>query len=253
MNCEKNAIQQNLKQMFSIIDEAIEKNIDILVFPEMNITGFSDPFKYPDMIITLESEPIKQLLDYTDKLPIKIIAGIIEKNPGNKPYITQFVIERGQISSVYRKITIINEEIPWFSAGSLRDTKIFFLNDIPTGMSVCADIDNEDLFKTYAIQGAKLVFESAAPGLYGSQETRNWKEGFEWWRGECLAKFSSYARKHKLWIFVSTQAGRTKDEDFPGGGYVFSPSGDCLYSTPDWNDYRVYLEVDLDNYFAREI
>lgn len=54
-----------------------------------------------------------------------------------------------------------------------------------------------------------------------------------------------YAQKYKLWIAVATQAGRTIDEDFPGGGYVFSPDGKRVFNTLNWSPQAVYLELDL--------
>jgi predicted amidohydrolase len=45
--------------------------------------------------------------------------------------------------------------------------------------------------------------------------------------------FSQYARANRLSIAVATRAGRTCDEDFPGGGYVFGPDGTCLCATPN--------------------
>ncbi|UCH32538.1 MAG: hypothetical protein JSV05_03930, partial [Candidatus Bathyarchaeota archaeon] len=52
--------------------------------------------------------------------------------------------------------------------------------------------------------------------------------------------------KYDLWVAVATQAGRTVDEDFPGGGYVFAPNGQCLYATPNWSPNAVYLDINLD-------
>jgi hypothetical protein len=54
---------------------------------------------------------------------------------------------------------------------------------------ICADIGNEQIFAECARQGAQIVFELAAPGLYGEQATRNWQSGFAWWEGECQNYF----------------------------------------------------------------
>jgi predicted amidohydrolase len=89
--------------------------------------------------------------------------------------------------------------------------------------------------------------------LYGEQGTRDWQSGYNWWKGECQKYLSKYAKKYKYWIAVATQAGRTRDEDFPGGGYVFAPDGSCLYATPDGSAGAVYLELDLDNKTVTEI
>lgn len=95
------------------------------------------------------------------------------------------------------------------------------------------------------------MFELAAPGLYGDQATRNWRSGFEWWRDKCQEHLSEYARDTGMWIAVATQAGRTVDEDFPGGGYVFAPDGRRLYATPDWSPGASYVEIGLETQRVR--
>src|SRR5579885_2123840 len=113
------------------------------------------------------------------------------------------------------------------------------------GVAICADIDTPEIFAQQARQGARIIFEAAAPGLYGEQETRNWRSGYEWWQSECHQKLGRYARENDIFIAVATQAGRTSDEDFPGGGYVFGPTGACLLSTEDWSENVLYAELPI--------
>ena len=82
--------------------------------------------------------------------------------------------------------------------------------------------------------------------MYGEQESRNWQSGYEWWENECRKHLSAYAKKYGLWIGVATQAGRTINEDFPGGGYVFAPTGKRLYATVDWRPNAAYLSIDFE-------
>jgi hypothetical protein len=93
----------------------------------------------------------------------------------------------------------------------------------------------------------------AAPGLYGEQAMRNWEAGYAWWQGECQTYLSRYTQKYGFWVGVATQAGRTVDEDFPGGGFVFSPAGQRLYATADYRPGAVYLEVDFENQTLKEL
>ncbi len=92
---------------------------------------------------------------------------------------------------------------------------------------------------------AEIVFELAAPGLYGEQATRDWQSGYRWWEEECRTLLGAYARTYGLWIPVATQAGRTIDEDFPGGGFLFAPDGTRVYATENWLPGVVYLDIDL--------
>ena len=122
---------------------------------------------------------------------------------------------------------------------------VFQHDDLTYGIAICADIHNREVFAACARQGAQVVFEVAAPGLYGEQATRDWRSGYEWWRGECHQYLAAYARDYGLWIAVATQAGRTVDEDFPGGGYLFRPDGECVYETADWSEGLAFVTADV--------
>ena len=243
MRCEKGDITCNLKRIGDEILAASQRDADIVVFPEMSITGYIDPSCRPEAVLDLDSEPVREFVAFTKGRHVASIAGIIERNAEEKPFITQIVAASGQLIGVYRKISIVDEEADWFSRGSSVPT--FDYGGVRFGISICADIDNPAVFSACVDQGARFVLECAAPGLYGEQETRNWQTGFDWWREKCADQLGGYAREHRIYIAVATQAGRTIDEDFPGGGYLFGPDGATLAATPDWSDGVLDVEVPL--------
>jgi predicted amidohydrolase len=155
------------------------------------------------------------------------------------------VVRDGQLLGYYRKRTIVDEEVAWFSPGERVLTCP--VDGLTFGVAICADIDNEAVFAALARQGAGLIFEVAAPGLYGEQATRNWRAGYQWWQEKCQQQLGQYACTYRCWIAVATQAGRTVDEDFPGGGYMFAPDGSRRYATPDWSPGVVYLDLDFED------
>ncbi len=243
MCCEKGALDQNLETIAGYLTQAARRKLDFLVFPEMSLSGYADPSKFPQAVLRLDGPEVKAFLELTRDLHTTVLLGLIEENPRGKPWITQIAARQGQLLGSYRKLTVKDEEEDWFSAGD-RGVPVFQHGNISFGIAICADIDNELVFAECARQGAQIVFECAAPGLYGEQETRDWRAGFEWWRDQCQEQLSRYARQYHLWIPVATQAGRTVDEDFPGGGYLFAPDGRCLYATPDWSPGTLYLELE---------
>ena len=182
--------------------------------------------------------------EHDKNMHITAIAGIIEGNPHGKPFITQIVARDGKVLGFYRKQTIAEDEVEWFAPGStlavLQHPKVCF------GVSICADIGTPEIFAEQARLGAQIIFEAAAPGLYGSQATRNWLSGYQWWQNNCLQKLGRYALENSISIAVATQAGRTIDEDFPGGGYVFGSDAACMTSTSDWSEGILYAELPLD-------
>jgi predicted amidohydrolase len=243
MHCPKGEVDANLQAIEAHVREAVERGVQILCFPEMSITGYLDPSRWPEAVLTLDSPAIRRFVGMTAGHDLVVLAGLVEANPAGKPFITQVVAHSGSLLGVYRKVTIDEEEAPWFAPG--RGVPAFHHGSLMFGPAICADINNAEVFAASAAQGVHLVFEAAAPGLHGAQETRDWRTGFEWWRGECHAKLGRYARQHGMYIAVATQAGRTVDEDFPGGGYVFAPDGRCLAESADWSPGVLYADLPL--------
>jgi predicted amidohydrolase len=241
MRCPKGDIDGNLEQIGRHLAEGARRGVDIMCFPEMSITGYIDPTRRPEAVLSLDHEAIARFTAMTGTYRITALAGIVEANPDGKPFITQIAARNGAPLGVYRKTTIPDDEAKWFAAGPA--VRVFAHPATTFGVALCYDISNPAVFTESARQGARIVFEAAAPGLYGSQATRDWQAGFDWWRGECHRLFSRYARENGIAIAVATQAGRTEDEDFPGGGYLFAPDGACIAETPDWSEGILYATL----------
>ena len=243
MRCPKGEVAQNLASIRACLQAAAARGVDILCFPEMSITGYIDPTRRPDAVLHLDSPAVARFIEMSGETGVTALAGIVEANPAGKPFITQLVAAGGRLLGAYRKLTIDAEEAAWFAAGAA----VTVLSH-PTGLfgtAICADINNPSVFAENARRGARIVFAAAAPGLYGSQETRDWQSGFAWWRDECHSKLGGYARERGIYIAVATQAGRTADEDFPGGGYILAPDGSCIAETADWSPGVLYATLPL--------
>jgi predicted amidohydrolase len=242
LHCPKGEVERNLAAHAAHIEEARTRDVDVLCFPEMSLTGYLDPARWPEAVLTLDAPAVRGLIGLTAGDEMVVLAGLVERNPGGKPFITQIAARDGEMIGVYRKITVIEDEEPWFSPGP-GEIAVLPHERGGIGLAICADINNPAVFARLAAGGAGIVFEAAAPGLYGARETRDWRSGWQWWRGECHEKLGGYAREHGIVIAVATQAGRTVDEDFPGGGYLFSPDGRCLAESDDWSPGVLYAEV----------
>lgn len=241
MRCQKGAIEYNIIGMYKYLEECRKKGVEVVCFPEMNITGYINPLKYPNAVLSRYHSSIQRVADMSFIYQTIIIAGFSEKNYVGKPYIAQLVAKEGKIVGCYRKKVISLDESEWFSPGT--EAPIFSYSGINFGLTLCSDIDNGEIFKEYSDRGAGLVFMSAAPRLCRGEESRDWKSDFEWWRSECKSKLSKYAAENGIYIAAATQAGCTSDEDFPGGGYVFAPAGKCIYETEDWHEGMLVAKI----------
>lgn len=244
LRSEKGDIDGNLALHALRIDAARERRTAIVLFPEMSITGYIDPTRRPEAVLSLDGPEVARFLALTVGTPVVAVAGLVEANPAGKPFITQIVARDGCLVAVYRKRHVVDEEVAWFSPGPPTPA-VFDLGSLRVGLAVCADIDDSAVYRDCALAGARVILHASAPGLYGEQETRNWRTGFDWWRGECFGKDAAHARQNGVYVAAATAAGRTVDEDFPGGGYLFGPDGACLAETEDWSPGVLYATIPL--------
>ena len=248
MRCEKRDWEGNLERAGACMKSARAQGCDVIILPEMGLSGYCDPTLSPDSVQTLGSPWIARFVQLADAHDVAASGGFIEANPGGKPFITQVLTQNGRITGVYRKIHVVDEEAEWFSAGSERPTFHIELpeGDIPCAMAICADSDRPDIFADFARQGARIVFHSSAPGLYGRRtDQASWQEGYDWYRSHIFERLPHYARANHIHIAVATQSGATVDEDFPGGSFVFSPDGKCLASAAGYGEELVVCKLDI--------
>ncbi|HEX9991020.1 MAG TPA: carbon-nitrogen hydrolase family protein [Chloroflexia bacterium] len=248
MRCEKGDWQGNLVRASEYMACASTEGCHIVIFPEMGLSGYCEPSKFPHAAQPLDSIWVKRFVDMAAQHGIAASGGFIEANPAGKPFITQILAQDGRVAAAYRKIHVVDEEAELFSPGG--GVAIFNLRlphgDLPCGLAVCADSDRPDLFAEMARKGARIIFHSSAPGLYVRRtDEGSWREGFEWYQSYLAERLPAWARDNRLFIAVATQTGATIDEDFPGGSFIFGPDGSCLTGTDSHAETLLVHELEL--------
>lgn len=242
INCQKTEIERNFLVHEREIATAADRECDIIVFPEMSLTGYLDPAVHSEFELTLESDIIVRLVGLTKTHSVDALFGIAEKNPNGGPFISQIHASAGQIIGVYRKRNLADNE-GLFSPGTA--AYVGKVSSVSFGVAVCADYSVDTEFIAASTRGASLVFHPAAPGLYGPRRTddASWRAGFDWWRGSCIEQHGHHAKANRISVAVCTQAGATVDEDFPGWAAVLGPDGEIVSELPDWREGNLVIEI----------
>lgn len=109
-------VEKNLENMIKIIEEQINKKTDIVVFPELALTGYLlDELVFE---VAIEKVPDK-LLELSQK--ISIIFGAVELSENGLYYNAAYYLEDGQIKYRHRKVYLpkyaLFDECKYFNAG----------------------------------------------------------------------------------------------------------------------------------------
>ena len=173
-------IDGNANKMISIIKKT---KAEIVVFPELAITGYSPQ----DLLLrhNFIDENVLALKKIISSIKNKAaIIGFIEKINKNL-YNSAAIIKNQQIIEIHRKVCLPNyaifDEKRWFREGN-RAT-VFELSGKTIGVSICEDIWFPEITKKQKDKGAELIINiSASPYRKGKFEAienilkKRWEE-----------------------------------------------------------------------------
>lgn len=181
----------NRSRIESLVKEVAAKNVDIMVMPELGITGYTcgDLFEQP-LLLEASERAVAELVASTKDLPIAFAVGCPVMK-GGKRYNCAVVVSNGEILGIVPKTHIPNYsefyEKRWFDSGAgIKGTTICFAErEVPFGVDLIFRINGvgfgveicEDLWVPnppsvgLAISGADIIINlSASDELIGKHD-----------------------------------------------------------------------------------
>ncbi len=228
----------NVQQIESLIAQAEGKGVEVMVFPELCLTGYTcqDLFR-EQLLLDKAEEGLLMLLDFTRKLDVISIVGLPVVINGLL-YNCAVVIQHGTILGVVPKTYLPNYgefyEKRWFaSAQDLNPAEIYLAgspvsvsaepiifstgDDVKFGIEICEDVwapipPSNNL----ALAGADIIFNlSASDELIGKH------------RYLCSLLAQQSARTISAYVYASSGFGEsTQDVVYGGNAMVFEDG--CL-------------------------
>lgn len=248
----------NCNEIIKQIEVASNNKIQIAVFPELCVTGYTcqDLFEQ-DTLLEEAEKALNKILDYTNNLDIICIIGMPIKAE-NQLFNTAVVIQKGKILGIVPKTFIPNYgefyEKRWFASSKnankkeieILDQKVPFgidllfkdkeNNEICFGIEICEDIwAVEPPSNKLALLGANIIFNlSASNEVIGKKEYR--RE---------LVKMQS-AKTISGYVYCSSGVNEsTSDVVFSGESMIFE-NGSCLTNNQrfDFESNMIFTEID---------
>ena len=242
LNVQKGDLDGNLALHLAMLEKARAQRCDVAVFPEFSLTGSVDPRRHPERALTVDAEPVRELLKATWQTGVAVVFGIAERVDGAF-HISQVYGHSGRLDGVYRKRHLAEDE-PGYRPGETAE--VFQLGSAKFGVTVCAEGGVDFPWNDAVAGGAEVVFFCSAPGLYRRRtDEHSWRDGHAWWVSEGLGQAVRHARRLAVPVAMATQAGSTEDEDFPGLAALVSATGEVA-RLPDWRAGSPIAEVAAD-------
>ena len=248
----------NCNEIIKQIEVASNNKIQIAVFPELCVTGYTcqDLFEQ-DTLLEEAEKALNKILDYTNNLDIICIIGMPIKAE-NQLFNTAVVIQKGRILGIVPKTFIPNYsefyEKRWFASSKNTNKKEIEIlgqkvpfgidllfkdkanNEICFGIEICEDVwAVEPPSNKLALLGANIIFNlSASNEVIGKKEYR--RE---------LVKMQS-AKTISGYVYCSSGVNEsTSDVVFSGESMIFE-NGSCLTNNQrfDFESNMIFTEID---------
>lgn len=217
-----------------ILDLANQSKLsfDLVVFPEMSLTGFTMKTSLGEPFDLGQSETLQFFSDLAKNLSSNIIAGFIERE-NEKFFNTLFFVNRsGKVISKYRKIHLFSfaNEDKFYTPGN--EPVIVENENLIIGLSVCYDLRFPELFRYYAKAKVDLIVNIA-----------NWPDSRI---DHYVHLLKSRAIENQCFVIGVNRVGYGGKNYYDGRSSIFGPLGNEIISVIN-EEKLIEAEINLEN------
>jgi NAD+ synthase (glutamine-hydrolysing) len=237
----------NLKKNFDLhleyIEKAKKKNADLLVFPELSLTGYLLKDLVEEVALSPDSSLFFKKLKAASR-DISLVFGFVEEKEKGIFYNSAAFLSEGRILHIHRKVFLptygMFEEGKFFAQG-----KNFHTFSTPygkTGMMICRDFLHYGASYLLFAGGSDIIIViSAAPGrgIQGSEAyetSRMWES-----MGETISLFST------AFLIYCNRVGFEDGENFAGGSFIYNPAGKLVAKASYLDNEFLVEEINLND------
>ncbi len=208
---------KNLKTIEAQASSARRKNVDLLVFPELHLTGYTMQDEVYNLVEPVPGPSVKKVEKIAREHGLHIIFGMPEESEVKGViHNTAVLVGPKGLVGRYRKIHLpthtVFEERRYYRPGQA--VPVFETPLGKIGLTICYDLYFPELTRLQALAGAELIVcISASPGL-----RRRFFEGF------CLSR----AMENAVYLAYVNRVGIEDGNQFWGGSRVVAPNGSVL-------------------------
>jgi predicted amidohydrolase len=232
-------LEKNLALHEKMAREAISQSVNLLVFPELGLTGYFLKDQVNFVALGEEAPALQSLRDLSHRLAM--VVGFVEEAPGHRFHNAAAYLEGGEIRHIHRKVYLptygIFDEQRYLAAGEC--IRAFDTALGRMAILICEDMWHPATAGIAAWDGADIILcPSASPGR-GLGQAEPFQNANTWERvirayGDLLTCFVVYANR----------VGYEDGACFWGGSEVVGPTGELLAKARYLAEELLVVEVE---------
>ncbi|HUR17141.1 MAG TPA: nitrilase-related carbon-nitrogen hydrolase [Candidatus Limnocylindrales bacterium] len=235
-------LEKNLAAHARVIDEARESGVNLLVFPELGLTGYLLQDLNAEVAMRADDARLQELAARAPDM--SVVVGFVEESVDHRLYIAAALLEGGAVSHVYRKSYLPNyglfDERRFFAAGS-QVRAVDSALGVRLGICICEDFWHLPIPYLLSLDGAQVLINIASSPGRDIATTVDDLGSAQSWR----TLMRAYAQLTTCAIVFVNRVGVDETVTFWGGSQVIAPSGAVVYEAPLLEEGLFIAELDM--------
>lgn len=235
-------VQANLTHHLKLVETAHQQGVDLLIFPELSLTGYQLQDLVPSVAISTQpDDPIfAQLLNASHQLDI--VFSFVHRDNRDRFFIASAYLSQGACLHLHHKVYLptytLFDEGRYFDAGET--IRAFDTRWGRMGILLCEDFWHVSPPYLLWLDGANiLLLQSASPSRGISTDERTgstkWVETVN----------QTYASLFTNYVVHCNRVGYEDGKNFWGGSSIVNPNGEFLMKAPYFDEALITQTIDL--------
>lgn len=226
-------LEANIGKMSDMIAKiATEQHVDIIVFPELAVTGYEGGQRFAQMAQRVPGAVVNILGQHAAEFGVYVLVGMAEKEKVETVLYNSAVLigPDGNLAGDYRKVHLRAEERLVFRPGykiAPFETEVGVVG-VMTGW----DLAFPEVARNLVLDGAEVIL---LPAAWEAKEA-------DMWRTLLVAR----AYENGVFIAAANRIGEEPSYTFAGQSAVLSPTGEVLSALETPEEGYVMVRLDLD-------
>ncbi len=234
----------NLSKMVKRIEEAHRAGADMVIFPELSLSGYPpEDLLLRERFLKESERTLEKLLELTKGLDTVAVLGYPKLSREGFVYNTLGIVYKGKLLGEYYKHYLPNygvfDEYRYYKPGE--HLLLMFFQNAKVGFLICEDIWHPSLAAEYSLLGVDLLVSiNASPFEEGKFERKL----------KFVAARSTDGLHYTAYV---NMAGGQDSLVFDGRSFVVSPEGQILCVSTPFEEELSLVDIDLDEVRRRRL
>ena len=224
---ERGNLEENIRRHLKIIDLAVLRGCEMIVFPELSLTGYETE-RARDLALTEKDSKLNVFQETSDLFKISITVGAPLKNNGSVSIAALTFTPQANKPMIYNKMFLHADEEAYFTSGSTNNN--ILPQDSQVALAICYELSVSAHIEKALEDGATIYLASVAKTDQGVKKAHS--------------QLSQIASDNSIYALMANSIGPSSDGMCLGQSAIWDQEGKLIDQLDDHRSGILILDTE---------